>query len=357
MSLGVQLVGHGSVGHGGVQEVLIVLRGDGHVQSVVGAGGLVIAVHVLAEHVARVIGGADTGVDVHAVQSVAQHAQGQVGLHVGVLADGTAVAVGDGGHGVGVGVIAEGGHALSLGPAVEHGHAHAVVVGDHNVDLIAEGGGPGGDGVAGGGGVPSGAGGVLHLLRGQLTDGVGGAAHINGAILHDGGGAVGVGAHGVGIDGAVGINAGAQSGADAAGTGNGVVVADVADGQDVADDAVAVAVDGVNVVGDVLQDHLALQLGALVGVEAHVVGVVVEGQGVHVQLAGGAVGGLAVEPDQGLVLVGDLGGRGGTGVRAGSGTGTGGSSAIAAGSQAQGHSGGQGQCKSFFHSNSPFLMF
>src|SRR5699024_5510366 len=254
--------------------------------------------HVVAEHVAGVVLGADTGVNVHAVQGVAQHTEGQVGLNIGVLADGSAVTVGDGGHSVGVGVIAEGGDAVGAGPGVEHSHAHAVVVGGDHVDLIAEGGGPGVDGVAGGGGVPGGAGGVLHLLRGQLTDGVGGAVDLQGAVLHDGGGAVGVGAHRSAVDGAVHLNARAQHGADAAGTGDGGVVADVADGEHVADDAVAVAVDGVDVGLDVVADHLALELSALVGVEANVVCILVEAQSGHVQLAGGAVGGLAVEPDQ-----------------------------------------------------------
>src|SRR5699024_8975944 len=256
----------------------------GHVQGVVGTGGLVIVEHVVAEHVAGVVLGADTGVNVHAVQGVAQHTEGQVGLNVGVLADGSAVTVGDGGHSVGVGVIAEGGDAVGAGPGVEHSHAHAVVVGGDHVDLIAEGGGPGVDGVAGGGGVPGGAGGVLHLLRGQLTDGVGGAVELQGAVLHDGGGAVGVGAHRIAVDGAVHLNAGAQSGTDAAGTGDGVVVADVADGQHIADDAVAVAVDlfaVLNGLGDVIQDHLALELSALVGVEANVVCILVEAQSGH----------------------------------------------------------------------------
>src|SRR5699024_9503248 len=100
---------------------------------------------------------------------------------------------------VGVGVIAEGGDVVGLGPGVEHGHAHTVVVGDHHVDLVSEGGRPSVDGVAGGSGVPGGAGGVLHLLRGQLTHSIGGAVNLNGDVLHIGGGAVQVGAHGRGV--------------------------------------------------------------------------------------------------------------------------------------------------------------
>src|SRR5699024_2609550 len=132
------------------------------------------------------------------------------------------------------------GHAVLVGPGVEHGHAHAVVVGYHDVDLVAESGGPGADGVAGGGVIPGGAGGVLHLLGVQLSDSVGGAVDLQGAVLHDGGGAVGVGADGVTVDSAVHRYAGAQGGAYASGAGHGVVVADVADGQHIADDAVAV---------------------------------------------------------------------------------------------------------------------
>src|SRR5699024_613763 len=115
----------------------------------------------------------------------------------------------------------------------------------------------------------------------------------------------GVGADGIAHDPVVTLNSSAQRSADAAGTGDGVVVADVADGQNVADDAVAVAVDGINVGGDVIQNHLALQFSALVGVETNVVGVVIELQRVHIQLAGGGVGRLTVEPDQRLVFVGN----------------------------------------------------
>ena len=52
-------------------------------------------------------------------------------------------------------------------------------------------------------------------------------------------------------------------------------MADVADSQDVADDTVAIAVEALDVGLDVVKDHGALQLGALVGVEADVVGVLV----------------------------------------------------------------------------------
>ena len=201
--------------------------------------------------------------------------------------------------------------ALLLGPGVEHGHAHAVVVGDDDVDLVAERGGPGLDGVAGRGGVPGGAGLVLHLLRGELADGVlvavvGG----DGGVLDDGGGAVDVGADRGRVDVAVDLDAGAERLAGAARTGDGVVVADVTDGEDVADDAVAVAVELGSVGLDVSEDHLALEVAALRGVKADVVGVLVEGQGVHVELARGGVGRLTVEEDD------RLGGVAGSGVAA-----------------------------------------
>mgnify|MGYP002442880063 CR=1 FL=1 len=133
-----------------------------------------------------------------------------------------------------------------------------------------------------------------------------------------------------------------------------IVMADITDSQHIADDTVAIAVEALDVGLDVVKDHGALQLGALVGVEAHVVGVVVEGQSLHIQLTGGAVGGLAVEPHQGLLGVGDLaaGLRGGAaGILAGGGLG--GFRVAAAGKQAECHHRGQKQCKSFFHIDSP----
>ena len=83
-------------------------------------------------------------------------------------------------------------------------------------------------------------------------------------------------------------------------------MAHITDGEDIADDAVAVAVDGVDVLLDVVNDHLALELAALVGVEADVVGVGVPVERGHVELTGGAVGRLAVEENDRLVLVGDI---------------------------------------------------
>ena len=135
-------------------------------------------------------------------------------------------------------------------------------------------------------------------------------------------------------------------------------MADVADGQDVADDAVAVAVKALDVGLDVVKDHGALELGALVGVEADVVGVLVEGQSGHVELTGGAVGGLAVEPDKGLILVGNGAVSAGVGSLAGGGIGRGSvrrrGRSLAAGGERKHKHDREEQRKNLLHDNSPF---
>src|SRR5699024_5883328 len=69
MSSCIQLVGNRSVNLGGIHEVLIVFSGNCNVQSVVGALVSIVVVYVVAEHVASVVLGADTGVNINAVQS------------------------------------------------------------------------------------------------------------------------------------------------------------------------------------------------------------------------------------------------------------------------------------------------
>ena len=134
-------------------------------------------------------------------------------------------------------------------------------------------------------------------------------------------------------------------------------MADVAHGQHVADDAVAVCGPGRQCCSGCTPGPSGPAARRPGWRRAHVVGIVVEGQGAHVQLAGGAVGGLAVEPDQGLLRVGDLGG-GGAGGRGWSRRRAGCCSrrwwCAAAGGQAQRHGSGQRQCKNLFHDNSPF---
>ena len=230
-----------------------------------------------------------------------------------MLADGSAVALGDSSNGVVVGVVAKGRDLVVLGPRIEHRHAHAVVVGDDEVNLLAKGRRPGADSVASRCCIPGGTRRVLHLLRGKLANGVGLATNLHRGVLDKRGRAIRVGTNGIGDNLAVLLDAGAKGAAHAAGAGDGVVVAHVANGKDVANDAVAIAVKRGNVLLDVVLDHLALSLGALVGVKANVVGLVVEVEGGGVKLAGGAVGRLAVEPHQRLVLVGNCAGSRGSG--------------------------------------------
>src|SRR5699024_1763044 len=107
-------------------------------------------------------------------------------------------------------------------PCVEHGHAHSVIVGNNNIDGLTEGSGPGIDSVSCSSSVPGSTCGVLHLLRSQLTYGIGLAVNLDGAVLYDGGRTVGVGSYRGTVDLAVYLNAGAQSTADASGTGDGI---------------------------------------------------------------------------------------------------------------------------------------
>ena len=81
---------------------------------------------------------------------------------------------------------------------------------------------------------------------------------------------------------------------------------DITDAQDVADDAVAVAVKAFTVGFQIVDDHLALQHSTLDCIKADIVGLSVERQGVHIQFARRAVGRLTVVPDHGLLCVGDI---------------------------------------------------
>jgi len=94
-------------------------------------------------------------------------------------------------------------------------------------------------------------------------------------------------------------------------------VSHVTDGEDVANDAVTVAVD-VGCMGlDVLDDHLALELAALLGVKADVVGVIVPLERGHIQLTGGRVRRLAVVENDRLRGVRASGGGGRTAIATG----------------------------------------
>ena len=73
-------------------------------------------------------------------------------------------------------------------------------------------------------------------------------------------------------------------------------MSDVADCKNIADYAVAVAVDCIDVLLDVLLNHSSLKLSTLVCIKSYIVCSVVEAEGVHVQFSSGAVGWLTVEP-------------------------------------------------------------
>ena len=80
-------------------------------------------------------------------------------------------------------------------------------------------------------------------------------------------------------------------------------MSDIPDCQDITDDSVAVAVDCVNVLLDVILNHGALKLGTLIGIETHIICILIEIQGCHIQLSGSAAGWLTVKPYQWFVLV------------------------------------------------------
>ena len=82
----------------------------------------------------------------------------------------------------------------------------------------------------------------------------------------------------------------------------------VTDGEDVTNDAVTVAVDVGSMSLDVLDDHLALELAALLGVKANVVGVIVPLERGHIQLTGGRVRRLTVVENDRLLSVGGTAG-------------------------------------------------
>ena len=78
---------------------------------------------------------------------------------------------------------------------------------------------------------------------------------------------------------------------------------DISDSQNVSDYAVAVPIDRINIFLYVFLHHRSLQLCTLICVKAHIIGIIVEAQRCHIQFSGGAVGRLAVEPYQRLVLI------------------------------------------------------
>ena len=92
------------------------------------------------------------------------------------------------------------------------------------------------------------------------------------------------------------INACAKSLTDTPCTCNGVIMSDIPDCQDITDDSVAVAVDCVNVLLDVILNHGALKLCTLIGIETYIICILIKIQGCHIKLSCSTAGGLAVKP-------------------------------------------------------------
>ena len=76
MRSSVQLIGYRCVSYGGVGEILIILSSNSNIQCVVGTLFLSVYVYIIAQNVSGLICGADTGVNVNAVQCVAQNTKG-----------------------------------------------------------------------------------------------------------------------------------------------------------------------------------------------------------------------------------------------------------------------------------------
>ena len=80
-------------------------------------------------------------------------------------------------------------------------------------------------------------------------------------------------------------------------------MSDIADAEDISEDSVTVAVKFCAVCLDIVSDHVALQLSTLLRIETYIVGVLVPGKCVHIQLSGLGVGRLAVKPRDRLVRI------------------------------------------------------
>ena len=78
---------------------------------------------------------------------------------------------------------------------------------------------------------------------------------------------------------------------------------DIADSEDIADDAVTIAVNGIYILLNIILYHGTLQLRPLVSIEAHIIGILVIIQSRHIKLSGGTAGGLTVKPYQRFLLI------------------------------------------------------
>ena len=238
----IQLIGYRCVYHCGICEICIIFSGNSNVQCVVGTLICLVNIYIRTQDIACIVCCADTCININSVQCVAQYAKSQVSLYVCMLADSAAVALCDSCYCVAVCVIAKCRNLVVLGPCVEHGHAHTVVIGCNNINLIAKRGRPCADCIACCGSIPCSSCGVLHLLGSKLTDNVCLSANFDGAVLYNRCCTVCVCTNRIAVDAAVFLYRGAESLADTSCTCDRVVMSDVSDCQNVADDSVAVTV-------------------------------------------------------------------------------------------------------------------
>ena len=221
-----------------------------------------------------------------------------------MLGNCSCIAVSDSCNCIRVCIVAECRNLVVLGPCIEHCHAHAIIIGDNQINLIAEGRRPCTDRISGCSSIPCCTGRVLHFLRSELSDLECLAAGINSAILYNCGRAICICAARFRVQIIAVFDTCAKSLADTPCTGNGVIVSDITNCQNIADDAIAISVNFIRMLCDVISNHLALQLSTLLGIEANIVSVLVPVQSSHVKLTSGAVGRLTVEPADRLVSVG-----------------------------------------------------
>ena len=81
---------------------------------------------------------------------------------------------------------------------------------------------------------------------------------------------------------------------------------DVSNCKHISDDAVIVAVNLFAMLLQIILCHFSLQFCTLVGIESYIIGLVIEVQRLHVQLASCAVGWLFIKPCERLILIGNF---------------------------------------------------
>ncbi|SPT74845.1 Uncharacterised protein [Arcanobacterium haemolyticum] len=187
-----------------------------------------------------------------------------------MLGYGAAVTISDCGNSIRVGVVSKRWHLGRFSPLVKHGHTHAVIVGDNKIDLIVELAAPCGDGIASGTGIPRCTGARLHFLGSKFNNLKG----TKFAFLHS----VCVGFGWIGEDRSTFFNCSTKCLTNTAGTCDGIVVSYIANCQNIANLAIAVAIDRILVLFDEFGNHFSLEFCTLGGIEANVVRLIVEVQ-------------------------------------------------------------------------------